>query len=105
MGILSREDFLGRKMRFVGKGLSHKYPLTDIYKNLKGQEVEFRLMAELMPIIGPITRTEIGRTKSKLPAEYYYDKVAREQRQNKNRNNRKKRRKPETENLGYSRNT
>ena len=33
-----------------------EYPITDIYKSLKGRDVTFRVWTELMPIFGIITR-------------------------------------------------
>jgi len=33
-----------------------EYPITDVYKSLKGRDVTFRVWTELMPIFGIITR-------------------------------------------------
>ena len=53
---MRREEYTDNNMVIILSADELKYPLTDLYKNLRSQRVEFRLMAELMPIIGPITR-------------------------------------------------
>ena len=54
--IMEREDYTDDNMVVILNADELKYPLTDLFRNLRSQKVEFRLMVELMPIIGPITR-------------------------------------------------
>ena len=46
------------------------YPLRDVYNNLQGQEVTFRVMVEYMPHVGAFFKRTLAEKKYRMPAQY-----------------------------------
>ena len=72
---METQFYRDKPMVFQTLNQEAEYPMTDMYKRLRGQEVTFKVVAEHMPIVGPIIRHLIHKQKVRLPDQYVNDRM------------------------------